>query len=293
MTKPMAPPPSGWQRMARAADTYRGACPAGAEAPRNVVLFHRATGRELVEGARQSSQHHRFVLLSNLGTDGSVGLDGAWLRLRRHEALLVFPYQLHTYAALAGMALSWAFLTFELADPRPWSGLRGTVVPFPPGFEAALEEAAGEWNRAAARSLRLPYLAGDLLARMRSAIPRRRTMAAVSRPKPWLTRVHNALPPSGPGWSLGEIASRLGVSEPHLRAKFRRETGLSLGHYLRQIRLHRAAGLLHGADRPRIAEVALACGYDSPYSFSRSFRRAMGCPPRAYRLRRGLDRRRE
>ncbi len=74
------------------------------------------------------------------------------------------------------------------------------------------------------------------------------------------------------------------MSASHLRATFRKTTGQSLGSHLRDFRLQYARSLL-GETEKRIGEVAAECGYDSPFTFSRAFSRAMGRSPRAYRAR--------
>jgi AraC-like DNA-binding protein len=44
-----------------------------------------------------------------------------------------------------------------------------------------------------------------------------------------------------PGIRLAELARKLSMSESHLRSRFREGTGLSIGRYLRKMRLRRAA----------------------------------------------------
>ena len=82
--------------------------------------------------------------------------------------------------------------------------------------------------------------------------------------------------------SIHQLAAALGESESHLRAKFRRATGGSLGRHLRQLRLQKACQLLHTTGL-NITEVAERCGFDSVYSFSRAFKTGCGVSPRAYR----------
>jgi AraC-like DNA-binding protein len=57
---------------------------------------------------------------------------------------------------------------------------------------------------------------------------------------------------------------------------------VSLGRHVRALRLERASGLLRMSPA-RVTEIAEQCGYPSVYSFSRAFRTAYGCSPRAYR----------
>ncbi len=71
-----------------------------------------------------------------------------------------------------------------------------------------------------------------------------------------------------PGETLPRLAKRLGISESHLRARFRREAGLSLGRYLREARLREAALWLReeglsvkaAAERAKYPESSLSAG---------------------------------
>jgi transcriptional regulator GlxA family with amidase domain len=83
-------------------------------------------------------------------------------------------------------------------------------------------------------------------------------------------------------FGTNDLALALNISESHLRARFRRETGMSLGHYIRRTRLTHAASLLWESSY-RITEVAARCGFGSVYAFSRAFKREYGLSPKAYR----------
>ena len=68
------------------------------------------------------------------------------------------------------------------------------------------------------------------------------------------------------------------VSESQLRRDFRRATGLSPADYIRTRRLERAAGLLE-AGTHNAAAAAAACGFATPYYFSKCFHDHFGMPP--------------
>lgn len=79
---------------------------------------------------------------------------------------------------------------------------------------------------------------------------------------------------------IKEAAAMLHMSRATFMRLFRRETGMSFGHWRQQARMLDALVLL--ADGRSILEVALECGYSSPSAFSAMFRRSLGCPPSAY-----------
>jgi AraC-like DNA-binding protein len=272
-----------WKPLPPAKNSFQGACPEGVAAPRNVVMFSREQPAALQRKVQASFQHRRFVLLFNAGTAGSVAVDGTWMRLRPGQALMIFPYQVHTYGHLEAKKLRWIFLTFEAEVPAAWESLRLRVVDGGEELWNLLDSAVRTWRLQRERSDSLPYWAGLILQEMLRLV--RGPKPAATRSKGyWLPRVHARVHrPKDQVWRIKELARGLGVSEPHLRASFREESGMSLGVYLRKVRMARAASLLAGTNRS-VGEIALLCGYDSLYSFSRSFRSSQAFSPRAYRL---------
>lgn len=83
---------------------------------------------------------------------------------------------------------------------------------------------------------------------------------------------------------LESFCQRHGVGLRAVRALFKLHTGMSVSHYLRQLRLCRAMSLLRYSHRT-IGEVAAECGFDDSNYFSVVFNRACGVSPRDYRQR--------
>lgn len=82
--------------------------------------------------------------------------------------------------------------------------------------------------------------------------------------------------------ALGVIAAEVGVHSIHLARSFRSRHGVSIGAYLRTVRVHRAAELLRNSDET-IAEIALAVGFADQSHLNRWFVRLLGATPAAYR----------
>ena len=80
--------------------------------------------------------------------------------------------------------------------------------------------------------------------------------------------------------SIEEAAAMLNMSRATFMRVFKRETGMSFGHWRQQARILGALTLL--ADGRSILDVALECGYSSPSAFSAMFRRSLGQPPSSY-----------
>lgn len=123
-------------------------------------------------------------------------------------------------------------------------------------------------------------LALELLGRIvRSRAPR---PAAVPR---WLSRVMERLHGEDiVGFGIRDLAAEAGVSADFLARRFRLAYGMTVGRYLRRLRLERAATELLRPDPP-LAEIALRAGFVDQAHFTREFRRAFGVPPGAYRRR--------
>jgi AraC-like DNA-binding protein len=91
-------------------------------------------------------------------------------------------------------------------------------------------------------------------------------------------RALDAYPPRPLGAS--ELASRLGLTEGHLRRIFREAYGRTPRQYLAELRVRRAAELL-GTTPQGIKQVALQVGFTNLAVFRRVFKRVIGRTPQA------------
>jgi AraC family transcriptional regulator len=82
--------------------------------------------------------------------------------------------------------------------------------------------------------------------------------------------------------SLREIASAAGVHPVHISRAFPLRYGVTLGDYVRALRVDYAARELMATRRP-IADIALDAGFASQSHLTRQFRARMGIAPAAYR----------
>jgi len=86
--------------------------------------------------------------------------------------------------------------------------------------------------------------------------------------------------------NLASMAARAGLGRFHFLRAFRTATGTTPHQYLVAARLRRAARLLLATRLP-VTEVAFEVGFGDLSNFIRTFRRAAGRSPRAFRLRGG------
>ena len=82
--------------------------------------------------------------------------------------------------------------------------------------------------------------------------------------------------------TLARIAREAGVHPVHLSRAFPKRFGVTLGAYLRGLRLDHAARQLAATDRP-IAEIALDAGFASQAHLTRELKRQLGTTPASYR----------
>jgi AraC-like DNA-binding protein len=81
---------------------------------------------------------------------------------------------------------------------------------------------------------------------------------------------------------LEQTAAHAGISAFHFLRVFGKATGVTPHQYLVRSRLRRAARLLAHDERP-VTEIALEVGFSDLSNFVRTFHRAAGCSPGAFR----------
>jgi YesN/AraC family two-component response regulator len=82
-------------------------------------------------------------------------------------------------------------------------------------------------------------------------------------------------------FSVDHLCLELGLNRTKLYSTIKSATGMSLGNYIRKIRLDKAAELLRTTDMT-ISEVGYTVGLESPSYFTRSFKEQFGVSPSEY-----------
>ena len=81
---------------------------------------------------------------------------------------------------------------------------------------------------------------------------------------------------------VGDLAKLAGMKSAQLERRMKRVFKLSVGQFVRKVRIELAAKLLRETELG-IAEIALRCGYSEQSSLTRQFKSAVGVPPGEYR----------
>ncbi|HVT72972.1 MAG TPA: AraC family transcriptional regulator [Lacunisphaera sp.] len=249
--------------------------------PDNLICFQRRSSTELNRPGHGRSLHHRFVLIFALRGRVSVCVDDHVIPLGPNEGLLVFPFQFHHYVDAGPRDLTWLFVTFDLAQADGLQALRYRPFPLVPALRALLQQLLAA-HRVEDRTSALPLLLLALLLARIARLAPARPPGAPPAPGGLVTKVNEFAHQRREPFRLRELARSLGISQSHLRARFRASCGVSIGRHLRRLRLERACGLLRLTSL-RVSEVAEQCGFNSVYSFSRAFGAAYGQAPTRYR----------
>ena len=256
--------------------------------PRNALCFVRRQESEtdgwglLSTKSKRYDQHRRFVFLVALEGAGQVGVETSLWSLEPGEAVLMFPHQAHYYAELAE-EFSWLFITFEL----------------PLAFWASIQELRDSPRRLSIESQRQ---LSDFMRLWRGATDTQGALVASCLLGRILMNVLDAEPLKGLGeetelvrkvraqvqenlqgdLSVNALSQHMGISGSRLREQFRKGAGVSLGHFVRSVRLMRATELLRDSDLS-VGEIAEKSGFGSIAVFSRAFGQVYNASPSAYR----------
>ncbi len=83
-------------------------------------------------------------------------------------------------------------------------------------------------------------------------------------------------------WTLEGIAAVTDVAPATVSRAFRRHVGMSIGDYLRSLRVEEARRLIVSTERT-LADIAAETGFSDQSHLTRSFRRVLGIAPSTYR----------
>ncbi|MEM9235698.1 MAG: AraC family transcriptional regulator [Verrucomicrobiota bacterium] len=254
----------------------------------DILIFARQDARSLRRRSAESHLHRRFVLVVCVETAGTVSIDGVPYALKPGEAHLVFPQSYHHFLGLEQNDLLWLLITFESEETERLEALRRRTLQLTAEddhlFRQMIECFANKHREGEADRLNLAL--SSLLCRWCGETEQGERAGALPPTQKYsglwqrLSSCLETIPPEE--LRVGPVASRLSISERHLRMKFLEQFGVSLGSYLKNYRIRRAIGLLASSDLSQ-AEIADQCGYRSSSSFHRAFLQHTGMSPSEFR----------
>ena len=260
----------------------------------NLLFFLRNSRQQLHQGRREAPPHHRYVLITNLLTPGTISVDKQLFRLHPGQCILVHPFQFHHFLDIQEISICWIFMTFELGKEGSLEELRNrpltltgeNLVSLRSVLEAYLKGQAGIFQGESSNMVLLRaslYLEELRLMAFREIVQHVFPRQVADPDIALIQRINKLLFEHELGEvSISILAFNLNLSESHLRTKFRHISGLSLGLYLQNFRIHKALSMIRNSDLS-LTQIADQCGYSSLASFSRSFKSVMGSSPGQFR----------
>jgi AraC-like DNA-binding protein len=82
--------------------------------------------------------------------------------------------------------------------------------------------------------------------------------------------------------TLKDLSAFLGYSQKYCSEFFRLHMGVCFSHYVKNLRITKATGMLLDHDLP-LSHIAELLGFSDSFAFSHFFKRAMGCSPSEFR----------
>jgi AraC-like DNA-binding protein len=274
---------------------YEGTARTEFELPFSSLMFTRRHSKKLGE---EIAYHHRYVLVVNFNGDGKALIDNHVLELRRGYALLIFPHQFHHYNVSPPRPVRWLYITFELNHHNNLKALRNLPVRLSVRTLAYLAETIRSFNaiendESAGLNrycMWLGLLLNELAFEARTLVRRDARVSDKGHAGQLISQINSFIVENLSGnLHISDIARAVNLSKDHVRSVYKDATGLSIGHYMKRIKIGRAIELLDRSSMT-MSEIAYECGFGSLVSFSRCFKNTMGVSPRLHRRTKGAGR---
>ena len=88
---------------------------------------------------------------------------------------------------------------------------------------------------------------------------------------------------SNTDFSISGFIRKIGYNIDYIRRGFKDDTGMTPREYLTKLRINYAEELLEKAEYYSVGEIAVRCGFDDQYYFSRMFKKTVGVSPQKFR----------
>lgn len=259
----------------------------------NVLVFRRENWSILSRRNFESRPHYRYVLAINLETEGNISVDGSMFPFHPGDAFLIGPHQFHYYADIESEELNWVYITFESDEQEAFANIVNHPIRLDEDafrlLSIVLEDSQAEdletnsllKNRLL---LKTQLLMTHLQTLVESQKQRYFTDVAVLDEKhQLLNKIQEVLEKElGNGIDIPLLAEQVHLSPSHLRSKFKKITGVSLGKYLVHYKMNQAIRWILDSQQS-LSTISEWVGYESQAAFCRSFKSVFGMSPAQYR----------
>jgi len=249
---------------------------------RPVILHPRLCERDGWQGG--ASLHENIEFIVGCSGEGFVSCDGRKVDVTAGDIVCLNAYVAHAVSAVHDFSYQCLIVDSHFCRAN---GIDTTAMRFKEKIrDQRLFSLFEEINRA--HCSEEPYAAvslrGALLSFIAHLASNHRAVGASAAPPPesvQLAITYMKANLSHP-ITLAALAAESGLSRTHFAHRFKKSLGVPPLVYLNTLRMERASAMLAEGDRP-IAEIAAACGFESPSYFARTFRRTFGVLPSRYR----------
>jgi AraC family transcriptional regulator len=133
------------------------------------------------------------------------------------------------------------------------------------------------------RDAATPLTIEGLVLEMLAEVSRQQTNCETKQSPQWLTQVREFVHEHfSEGLTTNEISQVVGIHPVHLARVFRHHYRMTIGDYIRRLRVEDAARQIRSSRLP-LLEIGLAAGFSDQSHFCRIFKRYIGATPSAYR----------
>ncbi|MCK5155954.1 MAG: helix-turn-helix transcriptional regulator [Spirochaetales bacterium] len=262
-------------------DYYQGISSDFLYFPENIVFFSRLKISDLCNNL--PIMHYRFNLVFCLKGSLQIHIDNYLLNIYEGESFLIFPFQNHYYVSAEASDIICFFIGFDMQERKNLEALRNNPVKINSFVLSCLEQIISLSD-----TFKVNLVSTIILSNIENctvgnpiAFSSTRTNgnSIVARVQKY---VYSDL---GKAVTTTIVAKELGISESNLHKQFKKAIGISPGKYLREVKINYACSILE-ARKLSVTETAAHCGFDSVYSFSRTFKKVTGFSPSQFRKRR-------
>ncbi|MDD5678183.1 MAG: AraC family transcriptional regulator [Kiritimatiellae bacterium] len=256
--------------------------------PKNIIMFSPGPDKlKLVTSARHVYQ---YVLIVNLCGRGAVVINDRAINLSAGHVLLVPPGEKIGYARIADSDLVWFHVTFRFDKSEPLAVIANRVLPLSKQGVSFLH---GMINDYMAPDRSAPSIVGGITFQLWLLL---KELIKIAMDMPPGMAEHQAVQDHicavqrylydhiRESVRIRDVARYVHVSINKLQRLFKRAMGMNLGAYIRIARVNYAAELAVSSDMT-FSEISDHCGFNSVFTFSRSFKKVFKVSPRQYRVR--------